>query len=70
VPGINIPAVIRQRIDDAGDAAPLEGMEIAQELLMGIKDMAQGVYIMPAFGRYDLVAGVVDVLGRTQPVQP
>ena len=27
---------------------------------------AQGTYIMPAFGRYDLVAGVVDILGRAQ----
>jgi homocysteine S-methyltransferase len=70
VPGIAIPAAIRWRINNAGDGAPLEGVEIAQELLMGIKDMVQGTYIMPAFGRYDLVAGVVDVLGRTQPVQP
>ena len=65
VPGIDIPAAIRQRIDDAGDDVQLEGVKVAQELLVGIKDMAQGAYIMPAFGRYDLVAGVVDVLGRT-----
>ncbi|MBN1562979.1 MAG: bifunctional homocysteine S-methyltransferase/methylenetetrahydrofolate reductase [Anaerolineae bacterium] len=68
VPGITIPAEIRQRIDDAGDGAPLVGVAVAQELLMGIKNMAQGAYIMSAFGRYDLVAGVVDVLGRTQPI--
>jgi methionine synthase I (cobalamin-dependent)/5,10-methylenetetrahydrofolate reductase len=68
VPGIAIPAAIRQRIDDAGDDAPSVGVEVAQDLLMRIKDIAQGAYIMPAFGRYDLVAGVVDVLGRTQPI--
>jgi homocysteine S-methyltransferase len=67
VPGIDIPEPIRQRIIDAGDAAPQEGVRVAQALLTDIKDMAQGVYIMPAFGRYDLVAGVVDSLGRVQP---
>ena len=64
VPGIHIPEAIRQRIVDAGDNAPQEGVKVAQELLLDVKDMAQGTYIMPAFGRYDLVAGVVDILGR------
>lgn len=68
VPGIDIPAEIRQRIDNAGDNAKHEGVAIAQELLLAIKDKVQGTYIMPAFGRYDLVAGVVDCLGRTQPL--
>ncbi|MBN1679278.1 MAG: bifunctional homocysteine S-methyltransferase/methylenetetrahydrofolate reductase [Anaerolineae bacterium] len=64
VPGIDIPEAIQQRISDAGDDAQREGVRIAQELLLGVKDFAQGVYIMPAFGRYDLAAGVVDVLKR------
>ncbi|MBI5961783.1 MAG: bifunctional homocysteine S-methyltransferase/methylenetetrahydrofolate reductase [Chloroflexi bacterium] len=66
VPGIDIPDKIRQRINDAGDDAPQEGVRIAQELLLAVKEIAQGTYIMPAFGRYDLVAGVVDILGRAQ----
>ncbi len=64
VPGIDIPEGIRQRIADAGEDASQEGVKIAQELLLQIKDLAQGVYIMPAFGRYDLAANVVDVLER------
>ncbi|GAB4422648.1 MAG: bifunctional homocysteine S-methyltransferase/methylenetetrahydrofolate reductase [Anaerolineae bacterium] len=64
VPGIEIPERIRQRIADAGDQAPAEGVRIAQELLASLTGRAQGVYLMPAFGRYDLVAGVIDVLGR------
>ena len=64
VPGIDIPPAIQQRIIDAGDDAPLEGVRIAQELLLAAKDTAQGSYIMPAFGRYDLAASVVDVLDR------
>jgi methionine synthase I (cobalamin-dependent)/5,10-methylenetetrahydrofolate reductase len=66
VPGINIPEGIRQRIVDAGDDAPQEGVRVAQALLLDIKGMAQGTYIMPAFGRYDLIAGVMDILGRSQ----
>jgi methionine synthase I (cobalamin-dependent)/5,10-methylenetetrahydrofolate reductase len=66
VPGINIPEAIRQRIVDAGDDAPQEGVRVAQRLLLDIQGMAQGTYIMPAFGRYDLIAGVVDILGRSQ----
>ncbi|MCD4685352.1 MAG: bifunctional homocysteine S-methyltransferase/methylenetetrahydrofolate reductase [Anaerolineae bacterium] len=65
IPGIEIPDDIRQRIADAGDEAKQEGVKIAQDLLSGLQGLAQGTYIMPAFGRYDLVANVVDVLGRT-----
>ncbi len=67
VPGITIPEATQQRIIDAGDDAPLAGVEIAQELLLAARDMAQGCYIMPAFGRYDLAASVVDALDRDPP---
>ncbi len=67
VPGIDIPESIRRRIIDAADDAPQEGVRIARELLLTIHDLAQGTYLMPAFGRYDLAADVVDVLGRTAP---
>jgi homocysteine S-methyltransferase len=39
-----------------------EGVRIAQEILAEIQPFAQGVYMMPAFGRYDLVADVLDGL--------
>ncbi len=70
VPGIEIPEHIRQRIADAGDQAPAEGVRIAQELLSSLQGRAQGVYLMPAFGRYDLVASVIDVLGRSRSLRP
>ena len=66
VPGIDIPDAIQARIAAAGDRSPAEGVTIAQELVRSIKDMAQGIYIMPAFGRYDLAAGVIDVLERAR----
>lgn len=64
VPGIDIPEVIRSRIDNVGNDAPQEGVRIAQELLLEVKALAQGSYLMPAFGRYDLAANVVDILAR------
>lgn len=62
VPGIIIPDAILKRIEDAGDNAPQEGVNVARELLMSMKGMVQGAYIIPAFGRYDLVAEVIDAL--------
>ncbi|MCZ7540638.1 MAG: bifunctional homocysteine S-methyltransferase/methylenetetrahydrofolate reductase [Anaerolineae bacterium] len=69
VPGIEIPETIRRRIANAGDAAPAEGVRVAQELLLSVRQRAQGVYLMPAFGRYDLVAAVIDALGRSRAGQ-
>ncbi|MBK7895688.1 MAG: bifunctional homocysteine S-methyltransferase/methylenetetrahydrofolate reductase [Anaerolineaceae bacterium] len=61
VPGISIPEPMRQRMADAVDPQQ-EGVLIAQEILGELRPFTQGVYFMPAFGRYDLVANVMDVL--------
>lgn len=61
VPGITIPPAYMERLRCAADAQA-EGVAIAQELVQAIRPWAQGVYIVPAFGRYDLAAGVLDVL--------
>ena len=66
VPGIEIPEVIHRRVAEAGENAPQVGVQVASELLLGIQGLAQGVYIMPAFGRFDLAAGVADILNRSQ----
>ncbi len=62
VPGIVIPAETRQRIEAAGEAAPQEGVKITIELIEQIKSWGQGVYMMPAFGRYDLAAEIVEAV--------
>ena len=62
IPGINIPPAIMKRIDDAGDDASAEGVRIAQELLRDMKDLVNGAYILPAFGRYELAAQVIDAV--------
>ncbi len=60
VPGIVIPEEIRQRMANAGEQASREGVKIAVELIQHIKAWAQGVYIMPQFHRYDLVAEIIE----------
>ncbi|HFC12197.1 MAG TPA: bifunctional homocysteine S-methyltransferase/methylenetetrahydrofolate reductase [Anaerolineae bacterium] len=61
VPGIIIPERYRQRMH-AAHQPQVEGVKIAQEIIQEIRDVVQGVYIVPAFGRYDLVADVLEIL--------
>jgi len=60
VPGIHIPEVIQKRMTLAGDASALEGAKISVELIDHLKERFQGVYFMPAFSRYDMVAEIID----------
>jgi methionine synthase / methylenetetrahydrofolate reductase(NADPH) len=61
VPGIHIPEELQKRIEGAEDAAK-EGVKIAQEILLQLREVVHGAYLMPPFGRYYLAAEVVDVL--------
>lgn len=65
VPGIDIPDVYRERMRTAVDPQQ-EGVQIAQEILRALRPYVQGVYMMPAFGRFDLVADVLDILQERQ----
>jgi homocysteine S-methyltransferase len=60
VPGISISDKMHERIRRAGTDAPKEGIEIALELIDQMKPWASGIYLMPAFGRYDLAAELVE----------
>ncbi|GIK65011.1 MAG: bifunctional homocysteine S-methyltransferase/methylenetetrahydrofolate reductase [Chloroflexota bacterium] len=68
VPGIVIPDNIKDRIERAGENAATEGVHIAQELILELKGMVQGVYLMPQFGRYNLAAEIVDALALPTPL--
>lgn len=59
VPGIVIPEATMNRIN-AAEVASAEGVRIAIEIIQQMKDWAQGVYIMPQFHRYDLVAEIIE----------
>lgn len=61
VPGLTIPQEYRERMSRADDPT-VEGVNIAQELLLAIRPAVQGVYLIPQFGRYNLAADVLDVL--------
>jgi homocysteine S-methyltransferase len=62
VPGIRISEEIQDRLRKAGDSAPQEGVRISLELIEAVRPWARGVYLMPAFNRYDLAAEIVDQL--------
>ena len=66
VPGITIPDVVRQRMRMAGEHGHEEGLKLAQELLNVARSMVQGVYLMPSYGRYDVVSTLAQML-QMQP---
>ncbi len=61
VPGIHIPEHYRQRMRGAPEP-PSEGVAIAREIAVQLQPLVQGVYLIPAFGRYDLAALVLDAV--------
>jgi len=64
VPGIRVPDSVRNRMREAGSDGRLLGVKLAQELLHALPEFAQGVYMMPPFGRYELVAEITSVVKR------
>jgi methionine synthase / methylenetetrahydrofolate reductase (NADH) len=60
VPGISISEAMRNRMEKAGDKGLKEGICIAVELIEQIKAWGQGVYIMPQFNRYDVMAEIIE----------
>ena len=60
VPGIVIPEVVLGRMKDAGEKAPQEGLRIADDLVQRMRSWASGIYLMPAFNRYDLAVEIVE----------
>jgi homocysteine S-methyltransferase len=60
VPGISIPENLLLRMQDAGPAAPQEGVRISLELIESMKAWANGIYLMPQFNRYDLAAEIIE----------
>jgi methionine synthase / methylenetetrahydrofolate reductase(NADPH) len=61
VPGIFISEAQRERLTAAADQQQ-EGVLIAQEILQELRPFIQGVYLIPQFARYDLVADVMEAL--------
>jgi homocysteine S-methyltransferase len=64
VPGITLTDETLERMRKAGRNGREEGVKMAQELLLQLKQLphVQGVYLMPSFGRYELACQVLEVL--------
>lgn len=60
VPGITIPDTLQERMREAGEKAPQEGVRIALELIAQMREWARGIYLMPQFNRYDLAAEIIE----------
>jgi homocysteine S-methyltransferase len=68
VPGISVPPAVmeRMRAADSGERARQEGLKIAQETLVEIRSLVQGVQIAAPFGRYALAVEVAQALGASR----
>jgi methionine synthase / methylenetetrahydrofolate reductase(NADPH) len=60
VPGIYIPQRIMERLKEAKDRSAEMGITIAKEILDEAKQMVDGVYIMPSFGRFEMVSELLE----------
>lgn len=62
--GVTIPLEVRERMRDSGDRAREVGLEIAYDLISTARDegLIQGCYLMPSFGRYDLMGDLASSL--------
>jgi methionine synthase / methylenetetrahydrofolate reductase(NADPH) len=70
VPGTSVPRSTLERMHqaDTGDKARAEGLKIAQETLLEIQELVQGVLIATPFGRYAIAVEVAQVLtGKRSP---
>jgi homocysteine S-methyltransferase len=62
VPGIEIPEDIRKKMEAAGDDGARTGIQIAIELIQEVKSFSKGIYLMPAFNRFDYVAEIIEAV--------
>ena len=60
VPGLYLPDSVVERMAGVGSKTRTEGAKIASELVEELRDVVQGVYIIPTFGRYDFAARVIE----------
>jgi len=68
VPGIHVPDQAREAMRTAGERGIEVGVEMCRKLLLEARDLVEGAYLMPSFGRYEVVARVAEaVLDRGTP---
>jgi homocysteine S-methyltransferase len=60
VPGIDIPEDVHDQMRKSGEHGAATGIELTARLISEIKQYAQGIYLMPAFSRYDHAASIIE----------
>jgi methionine synthase I (cobalamin-dependent)/5,10-methylenetetrahydrofolate reductase len=73
VPGISIPDEVRARMREAGEHGREVGIQLAHEVITAARarGLIQGCYLMPSFGRYDLVGELArELLRQETAMQP
>jgi homocysteine S-methyltransferase len=66
VPGVSIPEEARARMREAGERGREVGIDLARTIITEARQrgLIQGCYLMPSYGRYDLVADLArELLG-------
>ncbi len=64
VPGIEIPQSTRDLMEKSGSQGAQTGINLTIELIHQIKPMVQGIYLMPAFHRYDHASEIIEGAGK------
>lgn len=64
VPGMMLPEAIVKRLEGVGNKTRTEGAVIAGEIAAALRGRVQGIYVIPAFGRYDMAARVIREMGQ------
>jgi homocysteine S-methyltransferase len=62
VPWVQIPENILKYMTAAGDNGARTGIQIAIELAQQFREFAQGIYLMPAFNRFDYAAEIIETI--------
>jgi len=60
VPGIRIPEDVHSRMRTAGENGAQVGIELSVKLIADLKGLARGIYLMPAFNRFDYAAEIIE----------
>ncbi|HKT13364.1 MAG TPA: bifunctional homocysteine S-methyltransferase/methylenetetrahydrofolate reductase [Terriglobia bacterium] len=65
VPGMSVsPEILKQmRKVDTGEAARAEGLRIAREMLLEVRELVQGIQVVAPFSRYAMAVEVTEALG-------
>ena len=62
IPGMVVPAVVREKLRAADGKAAEVGIQLATQFLSEAKRMVAGAYLMPPFKKYDIIPQILQAL--------